>query len=82
MIISPSVCTRAHTDDPSWIRHLVIDLAKSWRHLVGEGAGNDHDIGLSRRSTENYTKSVLVVARCGKVHHLDGAASEPKGHRP
>ena len=77
---------------------LVVDLAEGGRHLVGERAGDDHDVGLcgerergvsasphretterthlTGRGTEDDAETVLVVARGGHVHHLDGAACE------
>lgn len=82
MVIAPTVGAGAHTDDPSWIRHLVVNLAKSGGHLVGESAGNDHDVGLTGRSAEDYAEAILVVTRGGEVHHFNGAAGESKGHGP
>ena len=31
---------------------------------------------------EDDAKTVKVIARRASLHHLDGAACEPKGHRP
>lgn len=64
VIVTSSVGAAAHTDDPSWLGHLIVDLTQSRCHLVGESAGNDHDVGLTRRGTENDSESILVVAWC------------------
>ncbi len=82
MVIAPAVGTGAHTDNPPGVRHLIVDLSKSWSHLVREGASNNHNIGLSRRSPEDYTETVLVITRGGEVHHLDSAAGESECHGP
>ena len=82
MIIPAPVRARAHADHPAGVGHLVVDLAQGGRHLVREGAGDDHDVRLARRRAEDYPEPVLVVARRGQVHHLDGAAREAEGHRP
>ena len=62
--------------------HLIVDLAEGGRHLVGEGAGDNHDVGLTGRGSEDDAEAILVVAGRGEVHHLDGAAGEAKGHGP
>lgn len=82
VIVSTSVCAGTHGDDPSWLWHLIVNLTQSRRHLVGEGTGDNHDIGLTWRGTENDTEAILIVTWCGEVHHLDGAAGETEGHRP
>ena len=82
MIITPSIRTRPHRDDPSWVRHLVIDLSQRRRHFVGQGAGDYHDVRLARGGAEDYTQAILVVARGGEVHHFYGAAGEAEGHGP
>jgi hypothetical protein len=82
VVVTSTVGARAHTDDPTWFRHLIVDLAKSRSHLVGEGTGDDHDIGLTRRGTENDTETILIVTWGGKVHHFDGTAGETEGHGP
>jgi len=57
-------------------------LTEGGRHFVGQSAGDDHDVGLAGGGAEDYAEPVLVVARGGKVHHLDGAAGETEGHGP
>jgi len=82
VVVATTVGAATHGDDPSWVRHLVVDLAKRRRHLVGESTGDNHDIGLTGRGTENDSHAILVVTRGGQVHHLDGAASETESERP
>ena len=82
MVITTSIRTASHRNDPSRIRHLIVDLSKRRSHLIRKCASNDHDIRLTRRGTEDYTKTILVVAGGGKVHHFDSAAGESEGHGP
>jgi hypothetical protein len=82
VIVTSSVGAAAHADDPSGFRHLIVDLTQGRGHLVGEGAGNNHDVRLTWRGTENDSQSILVVSWCRQVHHLDGAARETEGHGP
>ena len=82
VVVAATVGAAAHGDDPSGIGHLIVDLAEGGGHLVGEGTGNDHDIGLSGGGSENDTETILIVSRGGKVHHFDGAAGETEGHGP
>lgn len=82
MIISTAICAAAHANDPSWIWHLIVDLSQRRCHFVCESACYNHDVRLSRRSAENDAESILVVSRCGEVHHFDGAAGETEGHGP
>ena len=82
VVVAAAVGAGAHADDPARVGHLVVDLAQGGRHLVGEGAGDDHDVRLARRGAEDDAQPVLVVARRGQVHHLDGAAGQAEGHGP
>ena len=82
MIIPPPIGAAAHGDHPAGIGHLVVDLPQGGRHLVGQGAGHDHDVGLAGGGAEDDAQTVLVVAGCGEVHHFDGAAGEAEGHGP
>ena len=82
MIITATVRTATHRDNPSRVRHLVVHLSQSRSHLVRERAGHDHDIGLAGRGAENYTKAILVVSGRRQVHHFDGTAGESEGHGP
>lgn len=82
MIISTAVSAAPHADDPFRLGHLVVALAKSWSHLIRNSAGNYHDVGVARRSTENDTKAILVVAGHGRVHHFNSTAGETETEWP
>merc|ERR1712177_43274 len=82
MIVSTTICTAAHRDDPPWLRHLIINLAKSRGHLVGEGTSDNHAIGLAGTWPENDSEPVQIVASRAGMHHLYGAAGEAKSHGP
>ena len=82
VVVAAAVGAAAHADDPAGLGHLIVDLAQGGSHLVGQGTGDDHDIGLARGGTENDTQAVLIVPRGGQVHHLEGAAGETEGHGP
>ncbi len=82
MIIPAPIRATPHRHHPPGIRHLIIHLAQGGRHFVGQGAGDDHDVGLAGGGAEDYAQAVLVVAGGGEVHHFDGAAGEAEGHGP
>ena len=42
--------------------HLIVDLSECGGHLVGERAGDDHDVRLARGRTEDDADAILVVA--------------------
>lgn len=44
MVIPPAVGAATHTNDPTRFRHLIIDLAESGRHLIGDGTRDYHHI--------------------------------------
>ena len=44
-----------------------LTLSQRRRHLVGQRPGDNHDITLTRRSTEHDAESVLVVSGSGHV---------------
>lgn len=79
MIISTTIRAASHADDVTWLRHLVINLPKSRRHLVGHGACDNNNVDLSRRSAPHATKTVDVVPRANRLHHFNGAAGKSKG---
>lgn len=81
MIISTTIRTASHADDPTWLRHLVINHPKSRRHLVGHGTRDNKNVDLSRRSAPYGTKTVNVVPRANQRHLFEGAAGKSKGQR-
>src|SRR5437667_7241104 len=76
VVIAPAIGARAHRNDPTRLGHLIVDFAQRGRHLVAQGARNDHDIGLARTGPEHHTEAVQVVARGASVHHLHRAAGK------
>lgn len=82
VVVTATVGAASHRDDPARLGHLIVDFTKSWSHLVRERAGDNDNIGLSWRGTEDDTVSIHVVSRGGDVHHLDGAASKTERQRP
>lgn len=82
VIIPAPVGARAHADHPARFRHLVVDLAQSRSHFVGQSSGHNHHVGLAGRGSKDYAQTILVVARGREVHHLYGTAGKPKSHRP
>jgi hypothetical protein len=82
VVVPPAVGAAAHADDPARLGHLVVHLPQRGRHLVGQSAGDDHDVRLPRRGAEDDAQAILVVAGRGEVHHFDGAAGEAEGHGP
>ena len=82
MIIPASIRATAHGHHPAGIGHLVVNLTQGRGHFIGEGASNDHDVGLAGGGAEDYTQAVLVVTGGGEVHHFNSAAGEAEGHGP
>lgn len=82
MIIPAPICTTPHAYHPPRLGHLVVALTDSWRDLVGDGARDDHHVGLAWRGAEDDAEPVLVVARHGEVHHFDGTAGEAEAEGP
>jgi hypothetical protein len=73
----------AHGDDPLGLGHLVVEGLDRRGHLLVDRAGDDHDVGLARRGTEDLGAETgdVEAGRAGG-HHLDGAAGEAEGQRP
>ena len=82
MVVPAAICAAAHRNNPSRVRHLVVDLTQRRSHLIRECAGHDHHVGLARGGTENYTEAILIVTGRREMHHFDGAAGQAEGHRP
>lgn len=82
VVVSATVGTGTHTDDPPRLRHLIVHLAQGRGHLIGQRTGHDHHIRLTRTGTEHHTETLHVVSGGGRVHHLDGAAGQTEGHGP
>ena len=73
----------AHRDDVFRLRHLVVEPHDLGRHLLGHGAGDNHEVRLARRRAEHFgAEAGQVVTRHGRGNHLDGAAGQAKLERP
>jgi len=82
MVVAASIGATSHADDPTRLGHLVVYLAQSRCHLVGERAGYNHHISLSRRGSEDDPKSILVISGSSNVHHFYCTTRQSKRHRP
>jgi len=82
VVVSATIRTTTHADDPSRLRHLIIHLSQRRSHLVGKRACYNHNVRLAWRGTEDYTEAILIVTWCRQVHHFDGAACETECHGP
>ena len=82
MIVPATIRTATHRNNPSRLRHLIIDLPQRRRHLIRQRARHNHNIRLTRRRTEDDPQSILIVPRRRQVHHLDGTARESERHGP
>jgi hypothetical protein len=63
VIVASAVGAAAHADHPLGIWHLVVEESDRRRHLVADGAGDDHHVGLAWGCAEDDAQAVLVVAR-------------------
>src|SRR6187402_958040 len=72
MVVAAAIGAGTHGDDPLRLGHLVIDLAQRRGHLVDQGAGDDHHVGLARARTEDDAEAIEIQARGTGVHHFDG----------
>ena len=75
-------CADAHRDNPLGFHHLVVDLTKDRCHLLRHATGDDHEIGLTRRSAERFhaiTSKVVVRSACS--HHFERATRETERGR-
>mmetsp|Transcript_11222 Transcript_11222/g.16379 ORF Transcript_11222/g.16379 Transcript_11222/m.16379 type:complete len:234 (-) Transcript_11222:97-798(-) len=82
VIISTTIRTGSHGNNPPRLGHLIINLPQSRRHLIRQGSGDDHDIGLTGGGTEYHTETLHIVSGGGGVHHFYSAASKSEGHGP
>lgn len=44
VVVTATICTGTHADNPARLRHLIVDLAQSWGHLVSQCARYNHDV--------------------------------------
>ena len=73
----------AHRNDVPRLGHLVEQPHDIRHHLLGDRAGDDHQVCLARRGAEQAgAEAVDVEARGGHTDHFDGAARQPELHGP
>ena len=73
----------AHGDAPLGLRHLVPDAPDGQGHLVGNGAGHDHHVGLAGGKARHFgTEAGKVIPGASHGHELNGAAGKPHRHGP
>eukprot|EP00968_Pinguiococcus_pyrenoidosus_P004547 scaffold301_cov243-Pinguiococcus_pyrenoidosus.AAC.52 len=82
VIVATAVGAGAHGHHPPRLRHLVVHFPQRRCHLVGQRPRDDHHVRLARRRTEDHAKTLHIVARRRRMHHLHRAAGEAEGHRP
>ena len=70
-------------DDPLGVAHLVVDPTQHRSLLIGDGAGDDDQVGLARAEAHQFSaKARDVVHRRDHAHELDPAAGGAEGERP
>ena len=73
----------AERDDVLRLGHLVVEAPDRRGHLVGDRAGDDHEVGLARaRSERDDAEADEVVAPHRGRDELDGAAGEAEVEDP
>src|SRR6266542_3928997 len=73
----------SHGNHPLRVGHLRVDALHYGRHLQGDGAGDDHQVGLARAGAKDLRAEARdIEARGGRGDHLDGAAGQAKRHGP
>ena len=79
-----AVRARTHRDDVLRVGHLLVEALDRGRHLVGDGARDDDEVGLARAGRErDDAEAHHVVARAGeRGAHLDRAAREAPLEHP
>src|SRR5581483_6138931 len=72
-----------HGDDPLGLAHLFVDLFEDGRLLEGDGTGDEQEIRLTGRKTDQFgPETGKVKYRGHHAHELNGAASGAEGHGP
>jgi len=82
VIVTTTISTTAHRNNPSRLGHLIVDLSQRRSHLVRKSTSNDHNVRLARGRSENYTKAILIVTWGREMHHFDSATGKSEGHGP
>src|SRR5688572_3256592 len=68
-----AVGARAHGDDVLGVGHLLVKAADRYGHLVGDGAGDDDEVGLAGagRERDDAEAHDVVAGRAKCRAHLD-----------
>src|SRR5690606_2412655 len=82
VVVTATVGTGAHGDDPAWLGHLVVHLTQGGCHLVAQGARHNHQVRLTWAGTENNAELVQVITSCTSVHHFHCTTGQTKCHGP
>src|SRR5690606_13778740 len=83
VVHTTGIGARTHGNDPLGFGHLFVEALDDGRHLDEAGAGNDHEIGLARRSTNYFGTEAGDVMRRGEGGgHLHIAARQTEVVRP
>ena len=62
VVVAAAVGATSHGENPLRIGHLVVDEPEGGCHFVCEGSGDDHEVGLTRRGTEDNAEPIHVVS--------------------
>ena len=73
----------AHRDHVLGLGHLVVEPGDHRHHRLGDGARDDHQVGLPRRAAEDLgAEPGDVEPARGRADHLDRAAGQTEAQRP
>ena len=73
----------AHRDHVLRLGHLVVEPGDHRHHRLGDGARDDHQVGLARRAAEDLGAEPRDVEPARRrADHLDRAAGQPEAQRP
>ena len=76
-------CARAHGDAPFRFRHLLPNPFYGQRHLVGDGAGDNHDVTLSWRKPHHFGAEPRdIEPGSGCCHQFNRTTGQTHGHGP
>ena len=61
VIISTTIRTASHGNDPFRVICLIINSAQCWSHFVGYCTGNNETVGLTRACPKDHSKPIHVI---------------------
>ena len=74
---------RTHRDTPFRFRHLLPDPFNRQGHLVGDGAGDNHDVTLSWRKPHDFGAEPRdIEPGSGCCHQFNRTTGQTHGHGP